>query len=168
MIISGLNFRDHLTKLNETLMLGGYKEFFFDWWIKPLDYTWLNSSFSNAIIKRAIFNWSQTFQTFSDKTNDMHAETSTNRNSWSRIYEEWYFTFINRFPMSKPVIVNYSSLRFKFIKLFTARKLKDSLKTIIDHIADETLWPLGADLHIRRWHKTDKLCKIWPSIESLR
>ena len=37
--------------------------------------------------------------------------------------------------MSKPVIVNYSSLRFKFIKLFTARKLKDSLKTIIDHMA---------------------------------
>ena len=69
----------------------------------------------------------------------MHAETSTNRNSWSRIYEEWYFTFINRFPMSKPVIVNYSSLRFKFIKLFTARKLKDSLKTIIDHMADDTL-----------------------------
>lgn len=29
MIISGLNFRDHLTKLNETLMLGSYKEFFF-------------------------------------------------------------------------------------------------------------------------------------------
>lgn len=28
MIISGLNFRDHLTKLNETLMLGGYKELF--------------------------------------------------------------------------------------------------------------------------------------------
>lgn len=69
----------------------------------------------------------------------MHAETSTNRNSWSRIYDEWCFTFINRFPMSKPVIVNYSSLRFKFIKLFTARKLKDSLKTIIDHMADETL-----------------------------
>lgn len=41
--------------------------------------------------------------------------------------------------MSKPVIVNYSSLRFKFIKLFAARKLKDSLKTIIDHMADETL-----------------------------
>lgn len=37
--------------------------------------------------------------------------------------------------MSKPVIVNYSSLRFKFIKLFAARKLKDSLKTIIDHMA---------------------------------
>lgn len=45
------------------------------------------------------------------------------------------FTFIYRFSMSKPVIVNYSSLRFKFIKLFTARKLKDSLKTIIDHMA---------------------------------
>lgn len=43
--------------------------------------------------------------------------------------------------MSKPVIVNYSSLRFKFIKLFTARKLKDSLKTIIDHMADSlTAW----------------------------